>query len=277
MTNTKIFMCPPDYFLSIDYEINPWMKQGTLCKNNIAVQRWNELKSILTDNLGVEVLTMEPQKGLPDIVFTANAALIYKNKAIISRFMYKERQPEEKFYADWFRKQGFEVILLPKNMPFEGAGDALFSGETLYSGYVPRSDISSHTFIANLLGIRVISLELINPSFYHLDTCFCPLYGEYLLYYPKAFDDYGNKVIESSFPAEKRIPVTDEEASKFSCNAVNVGKFIIMNKTTDRLKAELKIKGFDTYEVGLDEFMKAGGSSKCLTLKLTDYMNEAHY
>lgn len=274
MTNTKIFMCPPDYFLSIEYEINPWMKQGTLCKNDVAVQRWSQLKSILTDKLGVEVVTMPAQPGLPDIVFTANAALIYKNKAVVSRFRFKERQPEEKFYAEWFEKNGFEVVWLPDGMAFEGAGDALFAGETLYSGYIPRSDISAHTRISELLGIEVISLELVNPNFYHLDTCFCPMYGGYLLYYPKAFDEYGNKIIENNFPEEKRIAVNDEEASKFNCNAVNVGKSIIMNKTTDRLKNELNKKGFEVYELEMDEFMKAGGSSKCLTLKLTNYMNE---
>lgn len=271
LTKTKILMCPPDYYFSIEYEINPWMKQGTPCENNIAKAKWTELKNILTEKLGVEVLTMDAQPGLPDIVFTANAALIYKNKAVISRFKFKERQPEEQFYADWLQKQGFEIIWMPEDVSFEGAGDALFSGETLYSGYVPRSDIASHSFIADALGIRVISLELVNPNFYHLDTCFCPLDGGYLLYYPEAFDAYGNTVIENNFPAEKCIAVTKEEATKFSCNAVNVDKFIVMNKTSDRLKNELKNKGFEIFEVELDEFLKAGGSSKCLTLKLTNY------
>jgi N-dimethylarginine dimethylaminohydrolase len=264
---TKIFMCPPDYYFSIDYEINPWMKKGTACANNIAVKKWEELKGII-QTLGAEVVTMKPKSGLPDIVFTANAALIYKNKAVMSRFMYKERRPEEKLYADFLATQGFDVVILPEGMPFEGAGDALFSGETLYSGYIPRSDISSHTYIANFLNIRIISLELSDKKFYHLDTCFCPLTNGYLLYYPEAFDEYGNKVIENNFSLEKRIPVNEEEALRFSCNAVNIDNSIIMNNTTDRLKKALKDKGFNTYEVELDEFMKAGGSAKCLTLKL---------
>lgn len=266
----KIFMCPPTYYNKIDYEINPWMKKGTECEITDAKERWNELKGII-ENLGAKVLTMDAQPGLPDIVFTANAALIYKKKAIISRFMHKERQPEEKFYAEWLKQQGFEVILLPDDMPFEGAGDALFSGETLYSGYVPRSDISSHAKISEIFGVRIISLELVNPSFYHLDTCFCPLTDGHLLYYPNAFDEYGNRVIEANFPEEKRIAVNDEEAKAFSCNAVNINKSVIMNKTTDRLKNALKDKGFNTYEVDLREFMKAGGSAKCLTLKLNEF------
>lgn len=265
--STKIFMCPPDYF-SIDYAINPWMKQGTGCNLENTKKQWNTLKDLFVNHLGVEVVTMEPQPCLPDIVFTANAALFYKNIAIISRFRHQERRPEEKFYAEWFRNNGYIVTFLPDDVSFEGAGDALFSGNTLYSGYMPRTDIRAHTFIANLLNIRVLSLELVDERFYHLDTCFCPLTDGYLIYYPQAFDEYGNRVIENNFPEDKRIQVTEEEACKFSCNAVNVGRAVVMNKTTDRLKIELKRKGFQPYDLDLSEFIKAGGSAKCLTLKL---------
>jgi N-dimethylarginine dimethylaminohydrolase len=264
---SKILMCPPDYF-SIDYAINPWMKQGSGCDLEKTKKEWNDLKNIFANRLRTEVVTMEPQPGLPDIVFTANAALFHNNIAVISRFRYQERRPEEKFYAEWFRNNGYMVTFLPEDICFEGAGDALFSGDTLYAGYIPRTDIRAHTFIANLLNIRVLSLELTDERFYHLDTCFCPLEGGYLIYFPEAFDDYGNRVIESNFSSEKRIPVTNEEACKFSCNAVNIGKAVVMNFTTDRLKNELRQKGFKVFETDLSEFIKAGGSAKCLTLKL---------
>lgn len=263
----KFLMCPPDYYYNIDYEINPWMKKGTGCDNKTSIEKWNDLKNIIT-SLGAEVLTMQAQPGQPDIVFTANAALIYKDTAVISRFRPPERQPEEKFYAEWLQKQGFNIESLPENMNFEGAGDALFSGETLYSGYITRTDITAHTYIAYLLNLKIISLELADKRFYHLDTCFCPLSDGYLLYYPPAFDEYANKIIAKDFPEEKRIIATEEEALGFCCNAVNIDKAVIMNNTTDRLKNKLKEKGFDTYEVDLSEFMKAGGSAKCLTLKL---------
>ena len=267
---TKFLMCPPKYFLNIDYEINPWMKKGTSCDNDTAQNRWAELTELI-GKLGGEVYTMEPVMGQPDIVFTANAGLVYKDTAIVSRFKPKERQPEEKYYGEWFKKYGFKVEYLPGDMYFEGAGDALFSGETLYSGYIVRSAISSHTYISDLLGIQVISLELADKRFYHLDTCFCPLSDGYLLYYPAAFDAYANKILEKNFPEEKRIIVTEEEALGFACNAVNIGNAVIMNNTTERLKNALKEKGFDTYEVSLSEFMKAGGSAKCLTLKLNEF------
>lgn len=143
-----------------------------------------------------------------------------------------------------------------------------FSGETLYSGYITRTDITAHTYIAYLLNLKIISLELVNKRFYHLDTCFCPLTDGYLLYYPDAFDEYANKIIEKDFSRKKRIIATEQEALAFCCNAVNIDKSVIMNNATDRLKNVLKEKGFDTYEVDLAEFMKAGGSAKCLTLRL---------
>ena len=264
---TKILMCPPDYF-SIDYAINPWMTAGSGCDVDNAKMQWNSLKNLYTSEMGAKVCVMDAQSGLPDIVFTANAALFHNNIAVVSRFRFQERRPEEKFYAEWFRNNGYIVTFLPEEVCFEGAGDALFSGETLFSGYAPRTDISAHGYISNLLNIRVLSLELIDQRFYHLDTCFCPLSDGYLIYFPKAFDEYGNKVIEANFEEEKRIAVTEEEACRFSCNAVSLGKAVIMNRTTERLKDELKRKGFKIYEVDLSEFIKAGGSAKCLTLKL---------
>lgn len=265
--SNKVFMCPPDYF-GIDYVINPWMNLEKQADNSLAVTQWNNLRNILENQVGAEVITIKPRQGVPDMVFTANASLIHKNTALISRFKCVERQPEEEYFAEWFKNNGYKVEFLPKNIAFEGAGDALFSGDTLYSGYIPRTDITSHALISELFGIKVISLELSDKRFYHLDTCFCPLEDGYLMYFPQAFDEYANKVIEQNFPEEKRITVTEEEAFYFSCNAVNIGKSVVMNKTTERLKNALKEKGFIPYETDLNEFMKAGGSAKCLTLKL---------
>lgn len=268
----KILMCPPDYFTDIDYAINPWMKVGTACNTEEAKKEWQMLKEKF-ESLGAEVKVMDPQPNLPDLVFTANAALVYENKAVISKFRFPERTPEEEHYANWFRENGYDVHILPDEINFEGAGDALFSGDTLYSGYIPRTDITAHKYISDLLGIRIISLELVDKRFYHLDTCFCPLTDGYLIYFPGAFDDYANKVIESNFPEEKRIPVTDEEASKFSCNSVCLGQNVVMNLSTDRLREALREKGFTQHQLDMKEFLKSGGSSKCLSLKLVNYKN----
>lgn len=263
----KILMCSPEHF-GIKYEINPWMNMNIQSDNKKAMEQWQNLYKILKDDLKADVRLVPPRENVPDMVFTANAAVMYENKAIISRFKYKERQPEEKYFAEWFEENGYEVILLPEDMSFEGAGDALYLDGVLYSGYAPRTDISSHTYIAELLGIRVLSLELSSKSFYHLDTCFCPLTNGYLIYYPQAFDEYANRVIEETVAPEKRIMVNKEEASYFTCNAVNIDDTVVTNLTTERFTKLLAEKGFKHIQTDLSEFMKAGGSSKCLTLKI---------
>lgn len=263
----KILMCAPDYY-GIKYEINPWMNMNIQADNKKAKTQWENLYSILKDRLGVDVRLVEPREDVPDMVFTANAAVMYGKKAIISRFKYKERQPEEKYFADWFKENGYEVVEMPKEIAFEGAGDALYLKDILFSGYVPRTDITAHTWLSELLKIEVISLELTNKNFYHVDTCFCPLTDDFLIYYPNAFDSYGNMVIERYVPEEKRIIVNEEEASYFTCNAVNIGKNVVTNLTTKRFSNLLKEKGFNHIQTDMSEYMKAGGACKCLTLKI---------
>jgi N-dimethylarginine dimethylaminohydrolase len=263
-------MCKPDYY-GVKYEINPWMKMEVQSESTLAKKQWENLYDILKNQLGVDVVLVPPEKEVPDMVFTANAAVMHGNKAVISRFRHPERQLEEKYFAKWFEANGYEVIRLPDEMSFEGAGDALYLGGILYSGYVPRTDISSHTYISELLKIPVLSLELVSNRFYHLDTCFCPLKGDYLIYYPPAFDQYANRVIESNVPPEKRIIVNEEEASYFTCNAVNIGDAVVTNNTTARFAKLLAEKGFKHYQTDLGEYMKAGGASKCLTLKLNSH------
>ncbi len=263
----KILMCAPTHY-GIKYEINPWMNVEVQADNKKAVEQWNNLYKILKDDLKADVRLVEPREDVPDMVFTANAAVMYGNKAVISRFKHPQRQPEEKYFADWFKDNGYEVIILPEGMAFEGAGDALYLGGILYSGYVPRTDVSSHTYISELLNIPIISMELSTNSFYHLDTCFCPLKDDYLIYYPQAFDEYANRVIESNVPAEKRIIVNEEESSYFTCNAVNIDNYVVTNKTTERFSKLLEEKGFKHIQTDLSEYMKAGGAAKCLTLKI---------
>ena len=263
----KILMCSPEHY-GIKYEINPWMSISIQADNKKAVAQWQNLYKILKDDLKADVQLVEPREEVPDMVFTANAAVMYGKKALISKFKYPQRQLEEKYFAQWFEANGYEVITLPDDMAFEGAGDALYLDGILYSGYVPRTDIAAHTYISELLGIPVLSMELVNKSFYHLDTCFCPLNDGYLIYYPEAFDEYANKVIEGNVPPEKRIIVNAEEASYFTCNAVNIGDTVVTNLTTERFTNLLAEKGFKHIQTDLSEYMKAGGAAKCLTLKI---------
>lgn len=263
----KILMCPPDYY-GIKYEINPWMNVEIQSDRKVATKQWNNLYKILKEDLGVDVKLVQPKEDVPDMVFTANAAVMHGNKAVIAKFKFEQRQPEEKYFKDWFEQNGYEIITLPDEMAFEGAGDALYLNGVLYSGYIPRSDIAAHTYISETLKIPVVSLELSSNSFYHLDTCFCPLEGDYLIYYPDAFDKYANKVIENAVSEDKRIIVNEEESSYFTCNAVSIGKNVVTNLTTKRFSNLLKEKGFNHIQTDMSEFMKAGGACKCLTLKI---------
>jgi len=263
-------MCPPDLF-TVDYVINPWM-EGNIHKasHETAVTQWHELHRLLEQNAQVECIP--PQPGWPDMVFTANAGVVVGKKAVLSRFLHRERQGEEPYFKSWFEKHGFEVFELPPDLPFEGAGDALVSrtGDCLWAGYGFRSELDSHPHLARWLEMEVLSLRLIDPRFYHLDTCFCPLEDGCLLYFPQAFDAWSNRLIEQRTPVEKRIAVSEADAARFACNAVNVGRRLILNQISSPLKTRLTELGFEVIETPLHEFIKSGGAAKCLTLRLTE-------
>jgi lysine-ketoglutarate reductase/saccharopine dehydrogenase-like protein (TIGR00300 family) len=263
-------MCSPDHY-DVDYVINPWM-EGNIHKSSRdrAVDQWQQLFHIIKEHAIVDLV--QPQKGVPDMVFTANAGLVLGDDVVLSRFFHKERQGEEPFFKQWFEDQGYTVHELPKDLPFEGAGDALLDreGRWLWAGYGFRSELDSHPYIAKWLDIEVLSLRLMDERFYHLDTCFCPLSNGYLLYYPGAFDAYSNRLIELRVPEAKRIAIAEEDAVNFACNAVNIEQTIILNKASDDLKQRLKAVGFQVIETPLTEFLKAGGAAKCLTLRVTE-------
>ena len=269
-TGDKILMCPPEYF-TVDYVINPWMAGHETSLNiDLAKTQWQSLQDTIEEY--AETVEIEPQPGLPDLVFTANAGTVYGNKAIASHFMPHERRPEEVHYKKWFRDNGFELLDLDEKIGFEGAGDCLFDrgGPWLWTGYGYRTEIEAHTEIQKFFDVELISIKLTDSRFYHIDTCFCPLTDGFLMYHPPAFDFDSRLAIESRIPPHKRIIVDTMDAGNFACNAVNVGDTVILNKASDPLKARLMLAGFKVREVGLSEFLKAGGSAKCLTLKLVE-------
>ena len=274
VSQIRFLMCAPDHY-DVDYVINPWM-EGNIHKSSRdrAVEQWNKLYNVIKDHAIVDLV--DPEKGWPDMVFSANAGLVLGKNVVLSRFLHKERQGEEPYFQQWFAENGFNVYTLPKDLPFEGAGDALLDreGRWLWAGYGFRSELDSHPFLAKWLDIEVISLRLMDERFYHLDTCFCPLANGYLLYYPGAFDSYSNRVIEMRVAPEKRIAIMEADAVNFACNAVNVDSIVIMNKASDGLKSRLAEVGFQVIETPLTEFLKAGGAAKCLTLRVTEPVRE---
>ncbi len=272
MTTSQIrfLMCAPEYY-DVDYVINPWM-EGNIHKSSQerALQQWQKLHHVLKEHAIVDLV--KPHQGVPDMVFTANAGLVLGENVVLSRFLHKERQKEEPYFKAWFEENGFTVYELPKDLPFEGAGDALLDreGRWLWAGYGFRSELDSHPFLAKWLDIEVLSLRLTDDRFYHLDTCFCPLANGYLLYYPGAFDSYSNRLIEMRVAPEKRIAIEEADAVNFACNTVNVDNVVVMNKASDELKKRLAKVGFEVIETPLTEFLKAGGAAKCLTLRVNE-------
>ena len=266
----RYLMCKPTHF-NVSYVINPWMAEGV---NRVSIdrseQQWNQLRSLITKHARIELIS--PQPGLPDMVFTANAGLVFNGKAVLSRFRYAERNGEEKHFEDWFENQGYRVYGLPQGLPFEGAGDALLdhTRELCWAGYGLRSTVESHPHVSRWLELQVISLHLIDERFYHLDTCFCPLNNGYLLYYPGAFDQESRRQIAVHFPESKRIVVTKLDAMKFACNAINVGDQIFLNEAGPDLTNQFVRAGFNVVQISLSEFIKAGGAAKCLTLRLDE-------
>jgi N-dimethylarginine dimethylaminohydrolase len=259
-----ILMCPPDFY-GIEYEINPWMSRSRQTDPSESRRQWEALKELL-ESLGAQIRLMQPVRGLPDLVFTANAGLVLRDRVFLSRFRHSARQAETPVDETWFHDCGFETIAIPGRWDFEGAGDALFCGDTLFGGYLIRSDAGAMWWLGRELGCRVIPLQLVDQYYYHLDTCFCPLSATEALYFPPAFDVYAQQVLQQNL--SKLIAVHAEEASRFACNAVVIGKHVVLNTGCPRLEDDLRALGYAPHPTELGEFIKAGGSAKCLTLRL---------
>ena len=264
MSTPRILMCPPDHY-GIEYEINAWMDRSRQADHALATEQWRQLRQKL-EEAGAAIEIVSPVQRLPDMVFTANAGTVFGKDVVLSRFRPQQRRGEESHFQTWFEQQGFRVRLLPEDVFFEGAGDALFCGETLVAGYRMRSDALGQQLLGEMLGCRVIPLELVDPYYYHLDTCFCPLAPGVAAYLPSAFDDYGRRALEESI--DQLIAIDPSEAKHFAANAVVVGKTVVTNTGCPQLHKQLKQVGYNPVATPLSEFVKAGGSAKCLTLRL---------
>jgi ornithine--oxo-acid transaminase len=270
-----LLMCPPTLY-EVNYVINPWMDGNMGNSSRLrAMQQWEQLHGVLAGLATVHLV--EPVAGSPDMVFTANAGLARDGVVAISSFFHAERQDEEMHFRRWFAEAGYEVVDTPRWTPFEGEGDALFSvdGTRLWVGYGTRTLETSHAALRELWDVEVVGLHLVDPRFYHLDTCFAPLEDGSVMYFPAAFDAVSLEKIEAFYPAEKRVVVKEADAVCFACNAVNLGKTIVLNRISVELEVELRGRGFEVVQVELDEFLKAGGAAKCLVMKLTAANHEA--
>lgn len=265
MTAARFLMCPPEYY-EVAYEINPWMCVRHRVDKKRAVRQWVACYDLLTQKLGAKICLMNPVPGLPDLVFTANGGLVHKRIFLRSNFRYKERKGEEYYFESWFRKKGYRVKILEKPFCFEGEGDALFMGKELYSGFHFRSELMAHDRVSGHLKSSYFALQLRDKRFYHLDTCFMPLGEKTALVFFHAFESYSQLILWDSIPDP--IPVPRDEALKFACNSIAVGKNVIVPKGCPQTTRELGKRGFRVHPLDFSEFIKAGGAAKCLVLRL---------
>jgi N-dimethylarginine dimethylaminohydrolase len=259
-------VCPPSHF-GVLYEINPWMHREVKVDADRAHEQWDHIVAGL-EAAGATTRTMDPVAGLPDLVFTANAGLVDGTRFVVSRFRHPERRPESKHDAEWFRQEGFDVRELEADpgICFEGAGDALPFGRRLVAGYRFRSDFTAHAALARLLSIPVLSVELTDARFYHLDLTFCPLDDRRAITVPHAWDRYGRSVVERLVPEPLALEL--DEALTFCANSVVVGRTVLMPACPPRVGRILEDWDFDVCVCPVDEFLKAGGGVRCLTLAL---------
>jgi N-dimethylarginine dimethylaminohydrolase len=263
-------MCPPEWY-DVDYVINPWMA-GNLHRSSRdkAFAQWKSLYQELQRFADVRLL--HAREGSPDMVFVAHAALVQHGVAAISSFTHRQRQSEERHVVDWLQDEGFLVWATPRETSFEGEGDALFDakGSHLWAAHGVRTCRHSHRHVANAWHARMTSLHLVDPRFFHLDLCFAPLSGGYLVYFPGAFDAASLEKIQAAYDEDKRIAVSELEAAQFACNVINAGQQIVMGAVESNLATRLIARGFDVTEVDLSEFQRGGGSAKALALRLSD-------
>jgi N-dimethylarginine dimethylaminohydrolase len=278
MRRPHFLMTDPAGF-DVCYQINPWMRPEAWAVDRVvrraeARAASDALRRALeAEGARVEMLPAEP--GQPDLVFPANAAVVLDGTVLPARFRHPERQGEEAHFRRAFedlRKCGVveRIVDLPEGQFHEGAGDAIWDHGRghFWCGYGPRSDRAAVDAIAKVFKRPVVPLELATPEFYHLDTCFCPLSGGEVLYFPPAFTAQGRAAIAEHVAPDLRIEATDEDAAAFCVNAVNIGRTIVMAHPPERLRKRLEARGYRVVGVDLSPFMLSGGAAYCMTLRL---------
>jgi len=261
-TQRTVLMCRPEYF-TVSYRINPWMHPELATDTALAIAQWESLYSTYLQ-LDYTVHLIEPVKGLPDMVYAANGGFVIDNIAYGASFTYPERQPEGPAYMEWFRAAGFEV-----HEPVEvneGEGDFLLVGEVILAGTGFRSASQSHAEVAALYGREVVSLNLVNPSFYHLDTAIAVLDDSTIAYLPSAFDEASLDVLRARYP--EAIIVTEEDAAVLGLNSFSDGYNVVIASRAKDFERQLRERGYNPIGVDLSELLLGGGGVKCCTLEL---------
>lgn len=255
-------MCRPTYF-DVVYEINPWMHANVPVDHDLVMSQWETLRATYED-LGFRVDVIEGAPGLPDMVYAANGATVVDGRALGASFHYPQRRAEAALYNDWLRAHGFEVTeAVAVN---EGEGDFLTVGPRILAGSGFRSDTASHAELAALTGREVVGLELVDPSYYHLDTALTVLGDDDIAYLPQAFSEASRAILAELYP--RAIQVSPQDAAVFGLNAVSDGHRVVVASQATGFIEQLRAAGYEPVPVDLSELLKGGGGIKCCTLEL---------
>ena len=263
MPKKRVLMCAPTYF-DIEYSINPWMRIEEQPDAQRTKDEWYQLYDAY-QKLDMDITLIKPIKHLPDMVFTANGGLVIDGRVMLARFKHRERQGETQHFEHWFRDAGYNDIRMPK-YDFEGEGDALVCGELVLAGSGYRSSPESHSELQDYFDREVVSLRLIDPRFYHLDTCLAVLNDDTVMFYPEALDQRSRDALRRAVP--NVIEASTDDALAFGLNAVSDGHNVLMSHRATDLMKQLKEAGYNPIGVDISEFQKSGGGVKCLTLEL---------
>jgi N-dimethylarginine dimethylaminohydrolase len=273
----RFLMCRPEHF-AVSYAINPWMDPSSWARDRrahaAAARQWEALHDKLIEH-GAAVEFVPPAAGLPDLVFTANGAVVLDREVLLARFRHPERQREEAHFEKAFRALQAHGLVdgirkLPDNLVLEGAGDCVWDGKRklFWMGYGPRSDFEARHAVADLFGQDVLALELADPRFYHMDTALAPLPHGEVMYLPGAFTAAGSAAIRDRVASHDRIAIAFEDARRFAANTVCLGDTLTMSGCGARLRAELNERGYQVVTTPLTSFLRSGGAAFCLTLRL---------
>jgi N-dimethylarginine dimethylaminohydrolase len=265
-TGRSVLMCRPEHF-TVVYRINPWMNPAQPTDTSLALQQWQVLHDTYV-RLGYDVHLIEPIAGLPDMVYAANGGFVIDNIAYGAKFTHPERQPEGPAYMDWFGGAGFDVRQ-PEEIN-EGEGDFLLVGETILAGTGFRSDSLSHQELGRIYDREVMTLRLVDPSFYHLDTAIAvldPTPGqEHIAYLPTAFDADSLALLQARYP--DAIIVNETDAAVLGLNSFSDGYHVVIASRATDFERQLREHGYHPIGVDLSELLLGGGGVKCCTLEL---------
>ena len=262
-------MCPPRFF-AVEYAINPWMDPAQPVSAERATEQWRELRDTYR-RLGHTVEEIEPQRGLPDMVFAANSGTVVDGRVLGSRFRAPQRAAEAEHFRRWFVEHGYRDLTMPEKIN-EAEGDFAWTGRILLAGTGFRTDPAAHAEAQEVLGVPVVSLSLIDPHYYHLDTALFVLAEEtesspaQVVYYPEAFSPGSQRVLKRLFP--DAVLATAADAACFGLNGVSDGRNVVLPPEATGLAAQLTGLGYDVVFVDISELRKAGGGPKCCTMEI---------